>query len=112
MKFCSHCGTQIDDQAAFCTKCGCWTTGPRVNSRDASSAGFAVLSFFIPLVGLILFLVWFDSYPKRARSCGKGALIAVIVYIILSPIFLVATGILSDFFIENALQLLNLRMGI
>jgi hypothetical protein len=25
------------------------------------------------MVGLILYLVWKDSYPLRARSCGRGA---------------------------------------
>jgi len=46
---------------------------------DAPSAGFAVLGFFIPIVGLILFLVWHDKTPLKAKSAGKGALIAVIV---------------------------------
>ena len=49
------------------------------NVEDAPSAGFAVLGFFIPIVGLILFLVWHDTYPLRAKSAGKGALISVII---------------------------------
>jgi hypothetical protein len=36
------------------------------------------LSFFFPLVGLILWLVWLDSSPKKAKSCGIGALVGVI----------------------------------
>jgi hypothetical protein len=51
------------------------------NPLDAPSGGFAALCFFIPLVGLILYLVWKDEYPLKARSCGKGALIGVIVYL-------------------------------
>jgi hypothetical protein len=54
------------------------------NPLDAPSGGFAALCFFIPLVGLILYLVWKDEYPLKARSCGKGALIGVIVYFGLS----------------------------
>lgn len=46
---------------------------------DAPSAGFAVLGFFFPLVGLILFLVWNDRTPLKAKSAGKGALIGVCV---------------------------------
>lgn len=42
---------------------------------DAKSAGFGVLGFFFPVVGFILWLVWQDKYRKRAKSCGKGALI-------------------------------------
>ena len=35
-------------------------------SRDTGAAGFGVLGFFFPIVGLILFLVWKDTLPKRA----------------------------------------------
>lgn len=88
MKYCSHCGAQIDDEAVFCVKCGCSvSSGKTVRTDDAPNAGFAVLGFFLPLVGLILYLVWMDSYPLRAKSAGKGALIGVIVS--------VALGILS-----------------
>jgi hypothetical protein len=46
---------------------------------DAPAPGFAVLGFFIPVVGLILWLIWKDATPLKARSVGKGALISVIV---------------------------------
>jgi hypothetical protein len=49
------------------------------NPLDAPSVGFAVLCFFMPLVGLILYLVWKSEYPLKAKSCGKGALIGAIV---------------------------------
>jgi len=62
---------------------------------DASSFGYAVLSFFIPVAGLILFLVWKDQYPLKAKSCGIGALVSVIVSVAVSlisflPIFVSA----------------------
>ena len=50
---------------------------------DASSMGFTVLSFFFPLVGLILYLIWKDQHPLKAKSCGKGALTGVIVLVVL-----------------------------
>ena len=37
------------------------------------------LGFFIPIVGLILYLVWKDQTPLKAKSAGKGALIGAIV---------------------------------
>jgi hypothetical protein len=49
--------------------------------NDAPSFGFALLGFFIPVVGLILFLVWKDQSPLKAKSAGKGALASVIVWI-------------------------------
>ncbi len=64
----------------------------RPQNFDAPNAGFAVLSFFFPLVGLILYLVWNDQYPLKAKSCGKGALIGVITYfaLILLSVILVS----------------------
>lgn len=53
-------------------------------SNDAPSGGYATLGFFIPLVGLILFLVWHNEYPLRAKSAGTGALIGFIVGIFFS----------------------------
>ena len=64
-------------------------------SGDASSFGFAVLGFFFPLVGLILFLVWKDQYPLRSKSAGKGALIGVISEVALSIIVFVILIALS-----------------
>ena len=48
-----------------------------------STFGWAVLGFFIPIVGLILFLVWNNSESKaKGNSAGKGALVGVIVGVI------------------------------
>ena len=54
---------------------------------DTGSAGWAVLGFFIPLVGLILYLVWSSTRPMDAKQAGKGALVSVIVAVALSILF-------------------------
>lgn len=78
--FCKNCGAEIDDKAVVCPKCGvAQGKTTQVSPDDAPSAGFAVLCFFIPVVGLILYLMWHETYPLKAKSCGKGALIGVIV---------------------------------
>lgn len=69
--YCSRCGAEAGDGAVVCVKCGCRLTGAVVD--DGPSGGYGVLGFFFPLVGLILYLVWKDDYPLRARSCGTGA---------------------------------------
>ena len=63
---------------------------------DAPSTGFAILSFFFPLVGLILWLVWKDKTPLKAKSCGKGALIGVIVNVVFSIIYGVIIGVATS----------------
>ncbi len=98
MAYCHKCGKEIDDDAVVCVHCGCAVPSAANSgaaSDDASSAAFAVLSFFFPLVGLILFLVWKDTYPKRAKSAGKGALIGVIVNVVFSVIVGVFSFILA-----------------
>lgn len=59
--------------------------------KNQPSLGIAVLCFFFPLVGLILYLVWKDTEPGKAKSAGKGALIGVIVSVALSVIVFIIT---------------------
>ena len=85
---CKNCGKEVNERAAVCPNCGVPTdekafSQNTVKENDAPSAGFAVLGFLIPLVGLILYLVWKGTYPLKAKSCGKGALIGVIVEFVL-----------------------------
>ena len=89
MKFCTKCGKELLDEAVICTNCGCAVGGANglykiANQNDAPSAGFAVLGFFIPIVGFILYLVFNDSTPLKAKSAGKGALAGFITSIVLS----------------------------
>ena len=48
-----------------------------------------MLGFFIPLAGLILYLVWRTEYPLRAKSVGKGALVSVILYAVLVVLYII-----------------------
>lgn len=87
MKYCSHCGAELEDEAVVCVKCGCSVSGSKQKEDPSeSTVGYAILGFFVPIIGLILFLLWNDEYPRRAKSAGKGALISVIVSVITSII--------------------------
>ena len=86
MSFCSYCGSKVADGAIFCPNCG--ASMSRGGSSDASytggyfhtaprrdyseSLGIAILSFIIPLAGLICWLVWKDTEPGKATSALKG----------------------------------------
>lgn len=60
--YCRNCGAQIPDESKICPECG---TEQIVTVRieqpqkeiDAPNTGLAVLCFFFPIVGLILWLV-------------------------------------------------------
>ncbi|MEG0452907.1 MAG: zinc ribbon domain-containing protein [Coprobacillus sp.] len=109
--YCKKCGKEIDE-VKFCPYCGAEQTstqtegtnqgyqpinqepyqqqsyqqsyqGQNYRNDDESHFGFAVLSFFIPIVGLVLYLVWNKEYPKKAGSCLKGLLTGVVLYVVL-----------------------------
>ena len=87
--FCTKCGNEIRDDAVVCIHCGCSTQASKpaeapvmatpVVNNDAPSTGIAVLGFFVPLAGLIIWLTTKATKPLFARSAGKGALIGAIV---------------------------------
>ncbi|MCI8435503.1 MAG: zinc ribbon domain-containing protein [Clostridia bacterium] len=81
--FCKKCGAWVDESASKCPECGdpIVTWNPSV-PEDRSSILLAVLSFFFPLIGLILAFIFRKNWPKRSTSCGKGALIGIGVYVV------------------------------
>lgn len=85
---CKNCGKEYNE-GAFCPYCGSAQFTAVKQNNDESSVGYAILCFFFPIIGLILYLVWKDDYPKRAKSCGKGALVAVIVDAVLVVLYII-----------------------
>lgn len=80
--YCSKCGQQIGEMSVFCNNCG-YQVGNTTNQiNDAPNKGFAIIGFFIPLVGLILYLIFEGKQPLKAKSAGKGALIGFITGIV------------------------------
>lgn len=59
---------------------------PGSKEKDGPSFLFGLLSFFQPIIGLVLFLVWKDTLPLRARSCGIAALVSVIISFVIGII--------------------------
>lgn len=88
MAFCKNCGTEIDDRAVVCPKCGVAQQTVPVG-EDNGGFGWGLLGFCIPVVGLVLFLVWKDTKPKTAKVAGMGALISVILSIVFYVLTLV-----------------------
>lgn len=58
-------------------------------AQDNGSFGWAVLGFFIPIAGLILYLVWRTEKPLSARRAGIGALVSVIVGAVFTVLLIV-----------------------
>jgi len=72
--FCNNCGKEISDQAAACIHCGVSTGKVSFGELDGPVGGLGVVCFLFPVVGLILYLVWKDIKPIKAKGSGKWAL--------------------------------------
>ena len=92
MKFCTKCGKELVDEAVICPHCGC-SAPASASFADAPNMGFAILGFFIPLVGLILYLINKDTAPLKAKSAGKGALIGFVTSIVFGIIYGIIVGV-------------------
>lgn len=102
--FCPRCGKQLDDNAVVCVGCGCSVANAKTAQNDAPSGLFALLGFFIPVVGLILYLIYNDTAPLKAKSAGKGALIGFIVGIVLSVVLVVLYIFGFSFLMFNVIE--------
>lgn len=81
MVFCRHCGTEIDDKAVICPHCGVQQKSLS-EETDTGGFGWGALGFFVPVAGLVLYLMWKQEKPKSAKAAGLGALISTIIGVV------------------------------
>ena len=94
--YCPHCGTRNDDAAVYCSQCGqrldgAYTPPPQPDpapqpppdpapppgggARPPGDVGaLGVVFFCLPLVGAIMYFVWRDEQPAKARRACTLAL--------------------------------------
>lgn len=90
--YCRECGSMISAKAVTCPKCGA-TQNQVAVKQDEASAGLKVLSFFFPLIGLILFAVYSQNTPNAAKEYGKWALIGFIVGIVIGIVSVIILNV-------------------
>lgn len=101
MRYCPNCGKQVDPKAVVCPNCGVALPAPISNGNianaqnDTGSIGWAFLGFFIPIVGLILYIVWRNTEPNNAKKAGLGALINVIAWAVFCFLIVLVAAIAS-----------------
>lgn len=95
---CNYCGSELEENAKFCGNCGKeiikkdeintnesinQSVNPKQESAEKVNVGLVILSFFIPLAGLIIFLTKKDKEPKTAKTSGICALVSFILNLII-----------------------------
>lgn len=110
--FCPKCGSPVYNEAKFCEECGYKLVNDAPEYRhDYSqppvkdySGSFLLwlVGFFIPLVGLILYLCIRNDEPGKASSAGKGALTAFVIHIALIALYFFGVAVFSYYAINGA----------
>ena len=81
------------------------------NTDEKAPVILRIISFFIPLVGLIIYLCSYDNNRKYGNACGIPALIGFILGVVLIPliifIFIIGIGI----FAYNSAQKLDYNVN-
>lgn len=104
--YCPNCGKPVDDKAMFCATCGMPLRQERPLFSevpdDSSYFLFAILGFFLPVAGIIIFLIYEKTNPKRAKAAAKGAAVGLILPLIAAAVAAIAyfvffTSLLSKF---------------
>lgn len=82
--YCSNCGSPCYQNAVVCVKCGSTINKVKSNKIEVDEVvpAFKWLSFFIPIIGLILFIMKNQSEPNSAKVYGKMALIGWLIGIV------------------------------
>ncbi len=87
MAFCRNCGNDIGSSTTPCGRCG---NPIKEIKNEPNSVLWGILGYFIPIAGLILYLIWKEEKPKSSKAAGIGALISftlgaifVFIYIML-----------------------------
>lgn len=130
MKYCTKCGSPSEDNAVFCSNCGekfgeqppqpQYSQPPyqppvygapyqqpyrQPAAPQKASDGkfiFGLIGFFIPLAGLILWLVLKDEREGDAKRAGRGALISIILSFILGIASFVLMAVFGASVLESS----------
>lgn len=98
--YCKNCGNQLAEEAIVCPDCGVATDnfykfrGKNTNQVDEPSGLLNVIAFFFPLFGILIYAVYENTQPKRAKSVIKSALFGFVFAILLTLLYIILIALL------------------
>ena len=92
MKYCSHCGAQVADEAVVCVQCGCSVAVPASHSEPSTLSTvakvFMILGciswawlFLIPLIWTIPMTVKYWRSVAKMQPVGTGFKICALLFV-------------------------------
>lgn len=87
MKSCEYCGAVIHDEDQFCLQCGKKVK----NYNDTATGGtfiYGFFSFFIPLLGFLMYLMLKGTRNPQAKTSIRWAFIGLAFYVVATVILL------------------------
>lgn len=119
MLYCEKCGQPVEYDKNFCSNCGekiqniekeYTTENPtyrisydNTERNDKANILLIIIVFFIPIIGLILFIIFNKNKPKLLKSIGISALAGFSFYMVVS---MVIVGMFCYYLIK-AMPLIN-----
>ena len=112
MKYCVHCGQELNDNAVYCTKCGKPVeekkeepvAAPVVAKKTPSGLGFAVASiccFWFPILGFVFGGVGLYQGIKARKT---SSIVCSAIGIFMTLVFVVAAIIAGIIIIPQLIQ--------
>ena len=81
--FCKFCGNEVSDDAYVCINCGRKLKEESENFNDKANIALILVSAFIPIVGIILWLFKRKKTPSAAKTYGLVGLVASLIWTII-----------------------------
>ena len=106
--FCPNCGSQIDPDLATCPNCGApleSNAGTRGESNVIAIIGL-VLSFFSPIIGLVLSIIGLRHAQKSGVNRGV-AIAGIVISALLFAVQVVAVVLVFTLFLDKILPIVN-----
>lgn len=80
--YCSHCGSEINDDAVICIHCGVATPNHqqrvKCESNPLALIGF-ILSFFFQIAGLVCSIIAYQRCKQNPKLEGRGMSLAGLI---------------------------------